>query len=98
MSKNKREQIVAMEVVYGESGLDLSHQDKFPLTATCICGGEGRIAFVAHERTAKDSEGVSYICDMHNNEKGNMWVHDAVAVAVYLCRKCLKPIAICNQS
>lgn len=89
------EQTLAMKMALGETGLKLSHQGEFPLKATCICGGEGRIAFVVYERPGV--EGASYIYDMHKNEPGNMWVHDAIAVAVYLCRKCLKPIAICNQ-
>lgn len=29
--------------------------------------------------------------------KGGFWPHDAIAVAVYFCKKCLKPIAIFNQ-
>ena len=84
-----------MEIVKGEKGVTASHQSDFPLTATCTCGGEGRIAFVAYEKGGIDGPGD--ICQMHNNEPGNMWVHDVIAVAVYLCRKCLRPTAIGNQ-
>ena len=95
MSKEETAQGVSMEIAFGETGTKFSHQGEFPLSATCICGGEGRMAFVVYERSG---HGTSYICDMHKNEPGNMWVHDAIAVAVYLCRKCLKPITICNQA
>ncbi len=96
MSKEKEIiQGVSIQIAFGETGTKFSHQEEFPLSATCICGGEGRMAFVVYERAGINK--VSYICDLHKNEPGNMWVHDAVAVAVYLCKNCLKPIAICNQ-
>ena len=82
-----------MITVKGEKGITFTHQADFPLIATCICGGEGRIAFVAYEGAKEES----YVCDLHRNDKDDMWVHDAIAVAIYLCKKCLKPIAICNQ-
>ena len=93
-----------MEIIKGEKGVSFSHQHDFPLTVTCsrpvaerlsssICGGEARIAFVAYEGTKEES----YVCDMHENKEGERWVHDAMAVAIYLCKKCLKPVAICNQ-
>ncbi len=40
----------------------------------------------------------SFIHDLHENKPDEMWVHDVVAVAVYLCKKCLKPVAIMNQA
>lgn len=83
-----------MITVIGEKGLTFSHQQDFPKTATCICGGEGRIAFVAKELSGEEK----YVCDLLKNEvPGGLWPHDAIAVAVYFCKKCLKPIAIFNQ-
>ena len=95
---NEREEIVGVaqiQLAVGETGTKFSHQEEFPLSSKCICGGEGRMAFVVYER--RGYEGASYIYQMHDNEPDNMWVHDVIAVAVYLCKKCLKPIAICNQ-
>ena len=83
-----------MITVKGEKGVEFSQQDNFPLTATCSCGGQARIAFVAYEETGEES----YVYELHkNNGKGDFWVHDTIAVAVYLCKKCLKPVVICNQ-
>lgn len=83
-----------MITVKGKDGLGNSWQETFPPTATCICGGEARVAFVTHEIGDEDS----FIHDLHENKPDEMWVHDVVAVAVYLCKKCLKPVAIMNQA
>ena len=81
----------------GTGGSCLTHQDAFSPTTKCICGGESRMAFVAME----DSEEEFYICDLHKNgekgEFGGFWPHDAIAVAVYFCRKCAKPVVLYNQ-
>ena len=83
-----------MEVIKGEKGLTETFQAPFPKTAKCECGGEARIAFVAAEEQGEDE----YVCNLHENEgKGGFWPHDACAVAVYLCRECLKPVALFNQ-
>jgi len=40
-----------------------------------------------------------YICDLRENGgKGNYWVHDAIACAVYLCADCFEPVTILNQA
>ena len=78
----------------GEKCVSYSWQQDFPKTATCICGGEARIAFVAQEQTGEEF----YIADLHVNLINNKWPHDAVAVAVYFCGKCLKSVAIMNQA
>jgi hypothetical protein len=85
-----------MKVFLGKKGLDRSWQQKFKSTTKCPeCGGRGRIMFVAHEGVGEDE----YIADLHSNKgNGNYWVHDACAVAVYLCKKCFEPIAIINQA
>ncbi len=93
--KEEHEQI-AISIIRGEKGLDFSHQERFPQTAECVCGGEGRIAFVVFEPMIA-GDNISYVRDAHENEASSMWVHDAVAVAIYLCKKCLKPIALMNQ-
>ncbi len=85
-----------MEIVKGKEGLNNSWQKEFPSEAICVCGGEARIAFVACEEPGQPVG--SYVCDLHENKgKGGFWPHDAIAVAIYLCKECLKPAAIFNQ-
>jgi len=48
------------------------------------------------EGVQKKSE---YVCNLRKNGgKGDYWVHDAIACAVYLCINCFEPIAILNQA
>ena len=89
-----------MEAVLGKSGLKNTWQAPFAEEVGCIqpgCGGKARIAFVAHE--IGDTHG-QHVYKMHDNDpKGSgYWPHDACAVAVYLCKKCLKPTAEFNQA
>jgi hypothetical protein len=47
-----------------------------------------------------ESSGKPFVCDLHKNnldDKGDFWVHDCVAVAVYFCTKCGETTAIMNQ-
>ncbi len=82
-----------MKVIKGEKGCEYTFQDEFPKTVFCSCGGEAHIIFVAIE---EDEEQGEYIC---NNvpKDANLWPHDAIAVAVYICKKCMKTISIMNQ-
>lgn len=92
-----------MKIYLGKEGLSKSWQDNFPETVICkqiideeiICGGEARIAFVGQE--SGDEE--KHISDLHfNGGKGDYWVHDCCAVAVYFCKECLEASALMNQS
>jgi len=84
-----------MEVTIGEAGLTKTWQRKFDKEVTCpYCNGMAKIAFVAFEGPNEDA----YVCDLHKNIENNMWVHDACAVAVYFCKKCLEPVAKMNQA
>jgi len=91
-----------MKVTIGEAGLAQTWQDEFPKTTPCVqpyCGGECRIGFVAHEKG--ESVNNSYVCELHPNEGGcggDFWLHDACAVAVYFCKKCLNTTALYNQA
>lgn len=87
----------AMMVTLGEEGLKETWQAEFPPTTTCVhCKAEARIGFVAHEG---GGEGQQYVCALHSNEPPNkLWLHDAVAVAVYFCTCCLQPSALYNQA
>ena len=96
MSELDTEKDVVIEVIRGEEGLEYSHQEEFPETPKCSCGGDGRIAFVVYEPMVGGFN-ISYVRDDHDNEPGSMWVHDAVAVAIYFCKKCSEPIALYNQ-
>lgn len=81
----------------GEDGLEHSWQKEFPKsTECCRCGANARIGFVMKE----DNKDKEYICDLHPNEMadgGKAWLHDACAVAVYFCEKCLDTTALYNQ-
>ena len=105
-----------MEVVLGTAGLDQSYQDPFPPDTRCVhCGGDARVAFVAHELDEPVIRaGGKYVCGLHDNvppPRGGgfmeelplnvsygLWPHDAMAVAVYLCRGCLQATAHFNQA
>ncbi len=86
-----------MKIYLGESGLNKSWQKSFSETTKCHkCGGEARIMFVGIEENEPKGK---YICDLRENGgKGDYWVHDAIACAVYLCPDCFEPIAILNQA
>lgn len=94
---------MAFKVVIGKEGLSYSWQADFPEESSCDnCGGDARIAFVVfedrpEEKVIKDTK---YVCQLHHNEpqKEGYWPHDCIAVAVYLCKKCLKPKALFNQA
>ena len=86
-----------MEVYLGKTGLDKSWQEPFPEITHCRkCGGEARIMFVGYE----DDEAMQdYVCDLRENGgKGDYWVHDVIACAVYLCCECFETIAKLNQA
>lgn len=84
-----------MKITFGKEGLKESWQEDFPETTDCCrCKGVARIGFIAHE-----NDEVKYLCDLYPNKgKGGYWLHDACAVAVYFCKKCLQPTALYNQA
>ena len=83
-----------MEIFKGETGLDMTWQEKFPSTTECVhCKARARIAFVA-----KEEEEDEWICNLHNNKEHSRWLHDAGAFAIYLCCECLKPTTLYNQA
>lgn len=74
-------------------------QNEFPLTTKCVhCGGESRLGFVAHETERLSPD--EYVCSLYDNDPDGegFWLHDAVCVAVYFCKKCLEPTALYNQA
>ena len=96
-------ELEAMDVTLGEAGLEKSWQAVFPAETMCLrCGGPARIAFVAHECMDEKCDGSQLtVSKLHPNEGGEdgpYWVHDAMAVAVYLCEDCLEPTALYNQA
>jgi hypothetical protein len=96
-------EMLAMDVTIGEAGLEKSWQAAFPpMTECCRCHGPARIAFVAHECMDEKCDGSQItVSQLHPNEGaecGPYWVHDAMAVAVYLCEDCLEPTALYNQA
>ncbi len=98
-----------MKVTLGKAGLEESWQNPFPeTTECCCCSGEARIGFVAHESrdevlATRESQGHNpeavAVHELHSNKgaKGNYWLHDLCAVAVYFCSDCLKTTALYNQ-
>ena len=91
-----------MQVIIGNEGLDVSFQDVFSENVKCVhCGSMARIGFVAHEMDEdeiSEGKGIQYVCQLHDNEKEDMWLHDACAVAVYFCTECLDTTAVYNQA
>ena len=89
-----------MKITLGREGLDKTHQDEFPEKTTCChCSGESRIGFVAHEYIEEDDCEGPFVCNLHKNKgKGDFWLHDCCAVAVYFCKDCLNVTALYNQS
>ncbi len=72
-----------------------SHQGDFANTMSCDCGGTAPLAFVAYEDGKK--EGKDCVCGQYIVSDDTVWPHDCIAVAVYICTKCMKPIANMNQ-
>ena len=96
-----------MKATIGTEGLVRTWQATFPKETTCCkCKGIARIAFVAHEGMDEELKHEEYVCSLHKNDPPRMneetaegfWVHDCMAVAVYLCKDCLEPTAIANQA
>ncbi len=85
-----------MKTYLGKSGLDKTWQEPFPEITKCHkCGSKARIMFVVFEGRSEKK----YICDLRKNGgKGDYWVHDAIACAVYLCPNCFEPTSILNQA
>ena len=87
-----------MKIYLGETGLNKTWQLPFELTTKCVhCGGNAEIMMVGQE--AEENKG-EYACDLKETtgEKGGLWLHDACAIAVYLCRDCLEATTIINQA
>lgn len=89
--------VKSMKIYLGANGLKNSWQKPFESTNKCSkCNGESRIMFVTQEE--REGRG-DYICDIRKNGgQGNYWPHDAIAVAVYLCKDCFNADAIINQA
>ena len=87
-----------MKVTIGEEGLTKTWQRNFPAHTECVhCKGNSRIGFVAHEGIDEDPKGA--ICSLHDTYgSDDLWLHDCCAVAVYFCKKCLRPTALYNQA
>ena len=95
-----------MKVTIGKAGLTKTWQADFPETTKCCrCKGEARIGFVVHEGLHLNDELYTRngferqrVYALHKNEgKGNLWLHDCCAVAVYFCKDCLETTALYNQ-
>lgn len=86
-----------MKIFKGKTGLDASWQDDFAPTMVCNkCKGNCRVMFTAIE---DETEGKgNFVADLYENIEGKMWVHDAIAVAVYLCENCFEPNIELNQA
>ena len=90
---------MAFKVVIGESGLQESHQAKFPsvvMCDKCRCDA-ARHAFTVIE-SYSGTVGEEYVCNLHKNNRGGMWLRDCCAVAIYFCSKCLEVSARYNQA
>lgn len=85
-----------MQVRKGVSGCKLTWQEDFPEKMQCShCGGSADIAIAVREISVSDMK--NPVCSLYGRESGK-WPHDFIAIAVYLCRKCLEPTALFNQA
>ena len=90
-----------MKFYLGEEGLNQTWQEPFPASVKCHkCKSNARIMFVGLED--KDTEKGKFVCDLTRERESkkdkNLWPHDAIAIAVYLCEECFEPNALINQA
>ena len=87
-----------MKVTIGPKAVDKTWQHTFSKEVKCECGSTAPIAFVSHELDSNSKE--KLVCHLYENDPNGkgLWPHDAVAVAVYICRGCFNPIAEMNQA
>lgn len=89
-----------MKVSLGEEGINKSYQLEFPKKIRChnCQNDEAKIAFVAHEGFDKNDKKEPFVYQLYENKGAfNYWLHSYCAVAIYICKICLKPSAILNQ-
>jgi hypothetical protein len=88
-----------MKIYKGKSGINQTYQDEFEENIPCKkCKGNARILFTAIENQNRDLN-KNAIATIHENMKdGKYWVHDLIAVSVYLCEKCFEANAELNQA
>ena len=86
-------------VIKGEKGLKATYQDSFDKTIKCSCGGVAEHVFTYFEDNYDNSEDlICYSYNICNDcEDKELWPHDCCAIAVYICKKCLKVSAEFNQ-
>jgi hypothetical protein len=93
-----------MKATIGKAGLDHSFQDEFPRTVEChYCAHHSAlIAFVAHEGMDKKeldaivAKKEPAVC-FNRPATAEIWPHDLIACAVYICTSCGEATAIWNQ-
>ena len=94
-----------MKVTIGKAGLSKSFQDDFPHTIECPHCDHGRapVAFVAHEGFDKKelaaivAKKESAVC-RNRPPTAQIWPHDLIACAVYICTHCGEATATWNQA
>lgn len=85
-----------MKIYLGETGLHKTWQEPFLKTIKCHkCKKNAKIMFVGFE---DDDE--EYICNLQrkNRKKGELFVHDCIAIAIYLCPFCFEITGEMNQA
>jgi hypothetical protein len=88
-----------MKIYKGKEGLEATWQAKFPKTVKCVhCQGQAHHAFTAQEGHIEEEGKGKYICDLRKPKGKKLWLHDAVAVAVYFCEDCLFTTSLYNQA
>jgi hypothetical protein len=75
-----------------------SWQAEFPkVTECCKCKSPARLALTIKENP-KEKEYISNLYPNLISKGGDAWLHDACAIAIYFCTKCLEPTALYNQA
>lgn len=84
-----------MKVVIGKKGTSSTWQQDFPETMLCDCAGRADMALAVIEEGDEQEQ----VSNLHNStSKEGFWPHDVIAIAVYFCRKCCKPLIKYNQA
>ena len=88
-----------MKTYLGKTGLHETWQEDFKETIECQnCKEQAKILFVGCEN--ERGNGIKFACDLHETtgKEGELWLHDACAVAIYLCPHCFEITGEINQA
>ena len=88
---------IIMQTAIGKEGKNLTWQNEFPLKTQCSnCHNMAELAMTIME-DGSDNESV-FALNVNDPHDEGLWPHDSIAIANYICRKCLKVTSLMNQA